>query len=101
MAEEIVLAAPVQANPGASRFRLAGIWFDWDRALITVRLREWSGTVFGPRELVVTYEGTEATTLMVGLNKANLATKSLHTRVLEKLAADAKLPPGTISGVAD
>jgi hypothetical protein len=46
------------------------------------------------------YEGTEATNLMVALNKANLSTKSLHRRIMEKAIADGKLS-GTISGVPD
>jgi hypothetical protein len=45
---------------------------------------------------VGTYSGAEATQLMQTLNTANLTTKSLQKRVLEKLQADGKLPPGTV-----
>ncbi len=41
-----------------------------------------------------------ATTLMRVLNKANLFTKSLHKRIMEKAVADGKLT-GTISGPPD
>jgi hypothetical protein len=47
----------------------------------------------------VTYSGATALTLMTALNVANLSVKSLHQRVLEKLALDGFLPAGTVSGV--
>lgn len=47
-----------------------------------------------------TYTGTEATVLMVVLNKANLSTNSLHKRLFTKLIADGVLA-GAISGSPD
>lgn len=46
------------------------------------------------------YNGQIATSLMVALNKANLATKSLHKRILEYLVTDGKMA-GTITGAVD
>jgi len=101
MPEEILLSAPVQASAGATRFRIAWLGFQWDLALITIRFREWTGSAFGPREITATYEGAQAITLMTQLNKVDLSVKSLHTRVMEKLALDGKLPTGTISGAPE
>lgn len=39
--------------------------------------------------------------LMTGLNKADLPAKSLHRRILERLAADGVIGNGTISGEPD
>ena len=46
------------------------------------------------------YLGDEATAMIKTLNTANLTTKSMHKRVLEKLSADGKLP-GTVQGTPD
>jgi hypothetical protein len=45
-----------------------------------------------------THRGTEAQTLIVALNKADLSVKSLERRVLEHLIAEGKIPPATITG---
>lgn len=101
MAEDITLGAAIQVNAGVTRLRIAALSFDWDAATIVIRLREWSGSAFGPRVVEVTYEGSVATAMMVGLNKVNLTTRSLHQRVLDRLLADGKLPSGTVAGVVD
>jgi hypothetical protein len=44
---------------------------------------------------------TVATTLLKFLNTANLSTKSLHRRILERLIADNPGLAGTIGGAAD
>jgi len=46
----------------------------------------------------VTYTGAAAVALMTALNVANLSVKSLHQRVLEKLALDGFVPAGTVTG---
>lgn len=46
------------------------------------------------------YQGAEATTMIKQLNTANLTTKSMHKRILEKLSNDGLLP-GTVTGVPD
>lgn len=46
-------------------------------------------------------EADGALGLILALNKANLAIKSLQRRILEKLLADGKLVVGTITGTPD
>jgi hypothetical protein len=47
------------------------------------------------------YEGDTAQLLMNQLNVADLSTQSLHKRILNRLAADGKLPAGSVTGVPD
>jgi hypothetical protein len=101
MAEEITFSQPIQADPGASRFRVSFLGLDWENAAITIKLREWNGTAFLGRLVHLTYDGPVATTMMRGLNKANLTTQSLHQRVIERLITDGKLPAGTQTGAPD
>lgn len=102
MAEDLTLAAAVNVNPGATRFRIARIVFDWESARIDLTLRAWDGAAFvGAHRIDVTYEGAVATTLMTQLNKVNLATRSLHQRVIDRLIADGKIPAATIGGAPD
>jgi hypothetical protein len=99
VAEEVNFTATV--DPPVTRFRISLLALDWFNARIDIRLRAWDGTTFGPRELVASYSGAEATALMITLNKVNLATQSLHQRVITKLLADGKIPAGTSSGAPD
>lgn len=46
------------------------------------------------------YQGAAATAMIKQLNTANLTTKSMHKRILEKLSNDGLLP-GTVTGVPD
>jgi hypothetical protein len=45
--------------------------------------------------------GTVAAQMLSALNTANLTTKSLQQRVLERLIADGKLPAGAVTGIPD
>ena len=101
MAEIVTFSASV--DPAVTVFRISRLSFDWFNQKIDIRLRKWNGSAFEERELSVTYTGSEATALMTLLNKANLSTagNSLHKRVLDKLADDAKIPSGTVSGSPD
>jgi len=102
MPEDITLAAPVRVDPGVTTFRVARLVFDWESALVQITLRPWSGSAFvGAHRIEATYEGAIATTLMIGLNKVNLTTRSLHQRVLDRLLADGKIPTGTVAGTVD
>jgi hypothetical protein len=105
MAELVTLNAPVQADPGATVFRIALIVFDWEHAVIKVHLKEWGGSpggfVPGGKALPTGYEGPVATTLMRQLNTINLTTQSLHQRIMARLLADGKIPSGTSSGAPD
>ena len=49
----------------------------------------------------VIYEGAEALTYARLINTGDFSAKSLHTRILEKMLADGKLPAGTIAGAPD
>jgi hypothetical protein len=77
-------------------YRVTALELHWTRAYIRVQLISSLGVAFKAE-----YTGTEATNLMVGLNKANLSTNSLHKRILERLATDGKLPAGTVTGSPD
>lgn len=95
MAERIDLTTPFQPDPSsASDLVVAKIVLDWEGAGIVITLKK-----NGVRK-EVSYNGATATTLMNQLNTANLSTKSLHRRLLERLIADGHLS-GTISGSPD
>ena len=94
--EILTLTAPeTPPAPTVTDVRVARLDLDFEEAHIVIHLRTNTGT----RE-EYTYDGAEATALMIQLNKANLSTKSLHRRILEKLVADGKRT-GAISGAPD
>ena len=76
-------------------YRVVLLHLDFEKAEIAIHLR---GTNGERKEF--RYSGDTATTMMVGLNKANLSIKSLQRRILERLAADGLLS-GTVTGVPD
>lgn len=95
MAEKIDLTVPYQPNPAsASELFVSKLVLDWDGQGIHITLKKNGVT----KE--ESYNGEEALTLMIALNKANLSTKSLQKRILERLIADNRLA-GTISGTPD
>jgi len=94
MAEKIDLTGPDQARPGTSIYEITRIDLNWDAAMVLIGVRGGIYTRY------FDYAGSEATTLMTSINKANLTVKSLHRRMLEKLIADGKLS-GSISGTPD
>lgn len=96
--ERIDLAAPYQPDPRtASDFRVARLDLNRRAQSVVVELVSADGAISYPP---IVYDGAEAVALITALNKANLALKSLNTRILEKLVADGKLV-GTIAGAAD
>ena len=95
MAEQLDLASPEQDAPGTVTWTPFLLHLNWERATIKIGFRGDNGEYTS-----VGYEGAAATTLMVTLNKADLSTKSLHRRIMEKVVADGKLS-GTISGTPD
>jgi hypothetical protein len=103
MAEDLTLDNPVEVDPGATKFRVTLVHMDWEAQQIILRLREVNaGAIVEDGKTVShTYSGTDATSLMVALNKVNLSTKSLHRRIIERLQADGVLGTGTISGTPD
>ena len=98
--EQIDLTTAVQIDAGAQNFRVARVLLDWEGATIAVKLREASGGVFveDGKIIEIYWEGSEATTLMIQLNKVDLSVKSLHKRIIEQAQTDGKLGTGTISG---
>jgi len=103
--EKITLAVPVFTSAGATDFRVWDLYVRRthpDReAEVRATFREVDGSGFVPggRSLECRYGGDVAETLVIGLNKANLTTKSLERRVTERCQVDGKLGAGTISGV--
>lgn len=97
MAEQIDLTQPYQPDPRqATAFTVERIDLNWGAQSIGIEIEDAASGV----RRVIHYEGETAVQLMIGLNKANLSTKSLHRRVLERLLADGHLA-GTISGTPD
>lgn len=94
--ESLSLTVPeVVPQVSNSTYRISRLDLDWDAARITIYLRGANGESRG-----IEYAGATATTMMQGLNKANLSNQSLHNRVLARLIADGKLT-GTIAGSPD
>lgn len=76
-------------------WRVSELHFNWDAPSIQIGLKGTNGEA--KHHL---YSGAAATTLMIALNKANMATTSLHRRVINQLVTDAVIA-GTVSGSPD
>ncbi len=92
--EQLDLTTP-EVKPDNNYYEVARLCLHWDAQIITIELSGENG-----EELQVTYTGDIALNLMRGLNKANLSTKSLNRRIMERLVADGKLS-GSVSGTPD
>ena len=95
MAEQFNLTTPKLPIGGTTLWTVDNLRLYWGDARIVIGLVGENGEKFS-----FSYEGTEATSLMVSLNKANLTIKSLHRRIMEKLEADGQLT-GVVSGFPD
>ncbi len=93
-AETLDLTAPV-VKPSNTGYTVDELRLNWGKERILVVLRGSNG-----EQVHFSYHGAEATTLMQGLNKANLSANSLHKRILDRLVSDGKLV-GTVSGTPD
>lgn len=107
MAERIDLTTPDQARPGTPKYKVAGLWLDWEGRNFYVVLvgdndnRRQETYRDDQDEMGDPLEGsTIATDRMRALNRANLSTKSLHKRIMEMLINDGRLG-GSISGTPD
>ena len=89
--ETLNLTTPIST----SSVTVARLILDWAGAAIYIVL------VSNGKRFEYSYTGATATTLMVGLNKANLTIKSLHKRIIEQLVADHAELAGTITGSPD
>ncbi len=98
MAERIVLTTPVVTQTTLDGWTLAELLLRRAPSpLIVVR-------VVGPNgeQQSVSYDGATAQTLLVALNKANLSTRSLTSRVFDRLVADyPQLFTGTVDATPD
>lgn len=93
--ETFVLTTPIQTT----ELRVSRILFQWEPLVVEVVVRESAGGAFLPagRERLLRYDGVEAETMLAFVNIGDFSgAKSLLTKTLEKLAADGKLPPGTV-----
>ena len=88
--ERATLTVPVVATN--SEYRVSRLLLDWDNAAITIYLKGSNG-----EDKACSYSGPVATTMMVGLNKANLSTRSLNQRIFDRLIADACIA-ATVTG---
>ena len=85
----------VETLPDNNYYRVNELHMYWIGKFIRIELRGENGET-----LEFSYDGDEARSLMLALNKANLSTKSLHKRIMEKLINDG-LIDGTISGSSE
>lgn len=101
--EELVLTDPVVVpEKVTSKYHVVVLTLDMEAMLIPgepghigITLKDNLGVRSG-----YSYTGDEAIALIKQLNTANLSTKSMHKRILEKLSADGLLP-GSVVGAPD
>ena len=103
--EELILTVPVVVpEQVTNKYRVIAISMDMETVagiagsppgLIVIRLRDNLNVLSSYQ-----YFGADATTMIKTLNTANLSTKSMHKRILEKLSNDGKLV-GTVTGAPD
>ena len=77
-------------------YEVQALNLDWARSRIQVWVRNPAG-----QTQAFKYEGAPAAQMMRVLNKADLRNNSLHKRILERLAADGHIEPGTVEGAPD
>lgn len=94
MSEKIELTTPITV-PTITDYRITKLLFDVEGAGIVIDLKSNTGLA-----LQFSYNGPEATTLMVAMCKMNFTTTSMPKKILQKLIVDGKLA-GTISGSPD
>jgi len=101
--ESVVLDNPAAVDPGATTFRPFMIHIELlPGPRIIVGLQEWSaGFVDGGKNITCTWTGTEAHSLIVALNKANLSSNSLEKRIMTQAQASGCLGAGTITGAPE
>jgi len=115
MAEELILTDPIvpAAPPPTTKYRVSAFTMDLEAlaapaaappsqpapvpepGLVSIKLKDDTG-----KYSFYQYTGAVAVTMIKQLNTANLTTKSMQKRILEKLSADGLLP-GTVQGTPD
>lgn len=96
--ERHTLTTPVTV-PATTEYTVRFILLNWEDRLVTVSLTDNRGQAITKQYDRQTTPTGES--LMVALNKANLATKSLHARVLERLALDGVIGAGAVNGTPE
>jgi len=95
MSEQLDLTTPTLATPGINNFVVSKLILDRDGNRISIFLLADNG-----ERIIHNFHDSEATNLMIALNKANLTSNSLQKRILQKLLDDGVFA-GTISGSPD
>lgn len=116
MAEELVLVDPVVPPPlpPTTKYKVVGLNNDMETVTppadlppppevpvmetgsVNIRVKDDTG-----KYTLCQYIGAEAIDLIKWMNTANFSVNSMQKRILQKLVADGKLPPGTIQGVPE
>lgn len=100
--EELDLTTPV-VTPPIDKFHVVTLLLDMESqvlpgtipGLVAISLKDNNNRLFNYR-----YEGQIAIDMIKFLNTANLTTKSMHKRILERLSNDGVLP-GSVVGTPD
>lgn len=95
--EKLTLSAPI-AKPSLSEWSVARFSIDVEAVEILVTVKADNGEYKAVRYPNATTDAAQTVTLINALNTANLSTKSLRRRILERLQADGHLGAGTFSG---
>lgn len=108
MSEELILTDPIEPPappPATTKYRVSSFTMDMDivmpsdtpgePGMVTIKLVDNNAKL-----LMHQYTGKQASNMIKSLNTANLTTKSMHKRILEKLSADGVIP-GTVTGTPD
>lgn len=93
--ERVTLATPITPTVTITDYQVRSLFLEFgDRATveddnIVIVLEATSGSPSDPLHLQrFVYTGQTANNLITGLNKANLSTRSLNQRILDRLVAD-------------
>ena len=92
--EQLDLTTPI-TTPSITSYKVIKLILDIEGQGIIITLKSNTN-----ERLEVAYNGPEALTLIVAMNKMNFTTTSMQKKILQKLIADGKLP-GTVSGTPD
>ena len=92
--EQIDLTTPI-TSPSITSYKVVKLILDVEGQGIIITLKSNTND-----RLEIAYNGSDALTLILAMNKMNFTTTSMQKKILQKLIADGKLP-GTIFGSPD
>lgn len=95
MAEVLSLTTPI-STAARTTYQVVALSLDLEAASIQAVLKGSDGI-----KITISWDGAQATSLMISLNKANLTSNSLQRRVITQALTDGKLPAGTVTGSPD